>query len=110
MPVESASKLLRIHITGRDQYQGRPLYEAIVDKCRELHIAGATVFRGHEGFGDTAEIHRPHLLGDGLPIVIQIVDSAINLDRLLPAVEAMLDNGFIAISEVTAIRVQKAAL
>lgn len=110
MTGDSSSKLLQVHITGRDQHQGRPLHEAIVDRCRELHIAGATVFRGHEGFGDTAEIHRPHLLGDGLPIVIEIVDSAANIDRLLPAVEAMLDNGFIAISEVRAIRVQKAPI
>ena len=110
MTAGDSSKLLRVHITESDQHQGRPLYEAVVDKCRELRIAGATVFRGHEGFGETAELHRRHLLGDGLPIVIQIVDSAANIERVLPALEAMLGNGLIAISEVQAIRVQKAPL
>ena len=65
----------------------KPLYEAIVEKCRELKIAGATVYRGLEGYGDTAEIHRSHILTHDLPIVIQIVDSAENIQRLLPVVE-----------------------
>jgi uncharacterized protein len=101
------AKLLRLHITERDQHQGKPLYEAIVQKCRDLKIAGATVFRGLEGFGDTAEIHRSHLISHDLPIVIQVVDTEENIQRLLPAVEDMMDKGLIAISDVQTLRVQK---
>jgi len=101
------AKLLRLHFTERDRYRGKPLYEAIVEKCQELKIAGATVFRGLEGFGDTAEIHRSHLLTHDLPIVIQIVDSAENIARLLPAVEEMMDKGLIALSDVQVLRIQK---
>lgn len=103
------AKLLRLHFTEHDRYRGKPLYEAIVDKCRELKIAGATVFRGLEGYGDTAEIHRSHLLRRDLPIVVQVVDSAENIQRLLPVVEEMMDKGLIAISDVNIIRIQKSS-
>src|SRR5262252_6392879 len=89
MPPYQPAKLLRLHITERDRFQGKPLYEAIVEKCRELKIAGATVFRGLEGYGDTAEIHRRHLLVHDEPIVVLIVDSEENVQRLLPALEEM---------------------
>jgi PII-like signaling protein len=101
------TKLLRLHFTERDRHGGRLLYEAIIEKCRELKIAGATVFRGLEGYGDTAEIHRSHILTHDLPIVVQIVDSAENIERLLPVVEEMMDKGLIAISDVNAARIQK---
>jgi uncharacterized protein len=107
MTYDPHAKLLRIHITERDQRDGKPLYEAIVEKCRELQISGATVFRGQEGFGDTAEIHRSHLIGHELPIVIQVVDSAANIDRLIPALETMVESGLLAVSDVSARRVQR---
>ena len=102
------AKLLRLHFTERDRHHGKPLYEAIVEKCRELKIAGATVFRGLEGYGDTAEIHRSHILRNDLPIVVQIVDSPENIERLAPILEEMMDKGLIAISDVSTLRIQKA--
>ncbi len=107
MRTEGPAKLLRIHFSERDRYGGKPLYEAIVEKCRELKIAGATVFRGLEGYGEKAEIHKRHLIGHDLPIVVTIVDSKENIERLLPAVEEMMDTGMIAVSDVTARRIQK---
>ena len=101
------ARLLRIHISEGDRFQGKPLYEAIVAKCREMKIAGATVFRGLEGYGESAEMHRSHLARHDQPILISIVDSADNLSRLVPVVEAMMDTGLMAASEVTVVRVQK---
>jgi len=109
MPVERTAKLLRIHCSESDRYEGKPLYEAVVEKCRSLKIAGATVFRGLEGFGETAEIHRHHLLAHDRPIVITIVDSAESLERLIPAVEEMMGTGMMALSDVVAVRVRKSA-
>ena len=94
------ARLLRLHFSERDRYQGGPLYEAIVQRCRELHIAGATVFRGLEGYGETAGIDRR-------PIVVTIVDTAENIERLLPELEAMMDTGVIAASDVEAIRLEQ---
>ena len=105
-PAQTAS-LLRIHISETDQYQGKPLYEAIAGKCREMKIAGVTVLRGIEGYGETAEIHKAHIIHHDRPIVIMIVDTAEQLAPLISAVEEMMDTGLMAISEVQAIRVQK---
>lgn len=108
MQTYQPAKLLRLHFTERDRHAGKPLYEAIMDKCRELKIAGATVFRGLEGYGDDAEIHRSHVLRHDLPIVVQIVDSAENIARLVPIVEEMMDKGLIAVSDVSMLRISKA--
>jgi hypothetical protein len=101
------ARLLRIHISESDRYQGRPLYEAIVDKCREMKIAGATVLQGVEGYGETAEMHRARLMRHDRPILISIVDTAEHLTALIPVVEEMMDTGLIAVSDVKAIRVSR---
>ena len=109
MRQEYPAKLLRIHISEGDHFGGKPLYEAIVTRCREMKIAGATVFRGLEGYGVSAEMHRPHLARHDQPILISIVDTAENLARLTPVVEEMMDTGLMAISDVQAVRVRKEA-
>ncbi len=108
MPNYQPAKLLRLHFTERDRYGGKPLYEAIFDKCQEMGIAGATVYRGLEGYGDTAEIHRPHMIAHDLPILMHIIDSEENVGKLLPIVEEMMDKGLIATSDVTILRIQAA--
>jgi uncharacterized protein len=108
MRTTKKAKLLRLHFGESDQYDGKPLYEAIVHRCKELRIAGATVFRSLEGFGESAEIHRHHVIHKDQPVVVTIVDTAENLARLIPEVEAMMDTGLIATSDVDAIRIEKA--
>lgn len=107
MRTVNEAKLLRLHFGESDRYKGKPLYEAIVHRCKELKIAGATVFRGLEGYGETAEIHRHHLIKKDQPIVVTIVDTAENLERLIPEVEAMMNTGMIATSDVEYIRIEK---
>ena len=101
------AKLLRLHFGEDDRYNGKPLYEAIVNRCKELGIAGATVFRGLEGFGETAEIHHHHLIKNDQPIVVTIVDTPENLGRLIPELEDMMDTGMIATSDVDYMRIEK---
>lgn len=101
------ARLLRVHISESDRFEHKPLYEAIVAKCREMKIAGATVFLGLEGYGETGEMHRGGLLRHDRPIVISIVDSPENIDRLIPAIEQMMSTGILAQSDVKMIRVQK---
>ena len=104
--IEGEGKLLRIFMDESDKWNGQPLYDAIVQKCRELSIAGATVFRGLEGFGESAEIHKHHLITRDQPIVVTIVDSDDNIRRLLPVLEDMIDVGLIAISDVDVTRIR----
>ncbi len=106
LPAQPA-KLMRIHISESDRFGDKPLYEAIVAKCREMKIAGATVLRGLEGYGETAELHKSHVAHHNQPIVIAIVDSADKLAQLAPAVEAMMNTGLLAVSDVQMIRVEK---
>jgi uncharacterized protein len=101
------AEILRIHISESDRHQGKPLYEAIVARCRELKIAGATVFLGLEGYGETAEMHKAHLVRRDRPVIITVVDTRENVQRLIPVVSEMMDTGLLATSEVQMIRVEK---
>ena len=107
MRTSKKAQLLRLHFGESDLFNGKPLYEAIVHRCKELGIAGATVFRGLEGFGESAEIHRHHMIRKDQPIVVTIVDTAENLARLIPEVEEMMDTGLIATSDVDYVRIEK---
>jgi PII-like signaling protein len=102
------AKLLRLHFSERDKHHGKPLYEAIVKKCHELSVAGATVFRGLEGYGESAEIHRAHVIAHDQPIVVTIIDSEEKIQQILPILEEMMDTGLIAMSDVEVKRVTKA--
>ena len=78
MKLEGKAKMLRIHFGEDDRWHGKPLYEAIVEKCRELDIAGATDFRGIEGYGASTMIRRPHHLlsfSHDAPVMVSIVAS-----------------------------------
>ncbi len=105
MKLEGKAKMLRIHFGEDDKWNGKPLYQAIVEKCRELDIAGATVYRGLEGYGASTLIHRSHLLkSSDLPIVVSVVDTDENISKLLPALDQMVHDGLIAMSDVEVIK------
>ena len=98
--------LLRIFIGESDRYGHRPLYEAIVLKARELHLAGATVLRGPMGFGHSSRLHTAKILrlsGD-LPIVIEIVDSEEKIGGSCAALEPMIGSGLVTTEKVQVIQ------
>ncbi|HEV3305508.1 MAG TPA: DUF190 domain-containing protein [Candidatus Sulfotelmatobacter sp.] len=85
----------------------KPLHHAIIEKCRELDIAGATVFRGIEGYGASTLIHRSHLLSfsSDAPIMVSVIDSEDKVQELIPFLDQMVDEGgLIAMSEVEVIK------
>jgi PII-like signaling protein len=105
MKLEGKAKILRIHFGEDDKWQDKPLYEAIVIKCRELDIAGASVFRGIEGYGASTLIHKRHLLwSSDRPIMVSVIDTEEKIKNLLPALDEMVGEGLIAMSEVEVIR------
>jgi uncharacterized protein len=105
MKLEGKALMLRIHFGEDDKWHNKPLYQAIVEKCRELDIAGATVFRGIEGYGASTLIHRSHLLwSSDRPIMVSVVDTETNINKLLPALDGMVSEGLIAMSEVEVIK------
>jgi PII-like signaling protein len=105
MKIPTDGCLLRIFIGESDQHHGRPLYEAIVMKARELHLAGATVLRGPMGFGARSRLHTAKILrlSEDLPIVIEIVDSREKIDTLLPYIDDMVREGLVTLERVQVI-------
>jgi PII-like signaling protein len=97
--------LLRIFVGESDKWQNRPLYEAIVIKARELHLAGATVLRASMGFGATSRMHTAKILrlSMDLPIVIEIVDSEEKVNGFLPALDEMMGGGLVTLEKVKVI-------
>lgn len=102
MELEGRALLARIYIGESDRWEGKPLYQAIVERLRELHIAGATVLRGIEGFGAHAHLHTTRLLrlSEDLPILIEVVDSEERLQAVLPELDRMVDDGLITLERV----------
>ena len=106
MKEQFQARMLRIHFGEDDKWQGKPLHEAIFAKCRELGIAGATVYRGIEGYGTSTRIHRAGhwALSKDAPIVLNIIDTEEQIAKLLPHLDAMVNEGLIAMSGVDVIR------
>jgi PII-like signaling protein len=98
--------LLRIFIGESDRYEGHPLYEAIVLKAREVHMAGATVLRGPMSFGRSSRLHSAKILrlSDDLPIVVEIVDSQQQIEQFLPILEPMIGSGLVTVEKVQVVR------
>lgn len=98
--------LLRIFIGESDEYKGRPLHEAIVLKAREMGLAGATVLRGPIGFGRSSRLHTAKILrlSEDLPVVIEMVDSEEQIQRLIAATEAMLGSSLVTTEKVSVVR------
>jgi PII-like signaling protein len=102
--LEGKAKMLRIHFGEDDKFAGKPLYQAIVEKCRELNLAGATVYRGVEGYGASTLIRKEHLFSSDAPIMVAVIDTEENIGRLLPFLDQVVAEGLIAISDVNVIR------
>ena len=97
--------LLRIFIGESDRWKHQPLYEAIVLKAREMHLAGATVLRGPMGFGKSSRLHTAKILrlSMDLPLVIEIVDSDEKIQSFLPALDEMMKGGLVTLEKVRVI-------
>ncbi len=92
---------MRVFIGEGDKWHGQPLYEAIVLKARELHLAGATVLRGPMGFGAHSRLHTAKVLrlSEDLPMVIEIVDSREKIDELLAHIDEMVNEGLVTLEK-----------
>lgn len=105
MHLPEEAVLLRIFIGEADRWEHRPLYEAIVIKAREMHLAGATVLRGPMGFGKSSHLHTAKILrlSMDLPLVIEIVDSEEKINAFLPVLEQMMGGGLVTLEKAKVI-------
>jgi hypothetical protein len=106
MTLPGEGLLLRIFIGETDSYKGKALYEQIVLKARELNLAGATVIRGIMGFGADSRIHTAKLLrlSEDLPVVIELVDTEENLNKILPFLDETVKEGLVTMEKVRIIK------
>jgi PII-like signaling protein len=104
--IPNQAQLLRIFIGEDDRDDGRPLYESIVLKAREMQIAGATVLRGAMGFGHSSRLHTTKILrlSEDLPLVIEIVDSEEKISSFLPVLDAIMTSGLITLEKVQVVQ------
>jgi uncharacterized protein len=105
MNLPHEATLLRIFIGESDRWHHQPLYEAIVLKARELHLAGATVLRGPMGFGKSSRLHTAKILrlSMDLPMVIEVVDAEEKIQSFLPLLDEMLKGGLVTMEKVRVI-------
>jgi PII-like signaling protein len=105
MQIPNDAVLLRIFIGESDRFEHKPLYEAIVLKARELHLAGATVLRGPMGFGKNSRMHTAKILrlSMDLPLIIEIVDGEEQINAFLPVLEPMIGGGLVTLEKVKVI-------
>jgi uncharacterized protein len=106
MNIPEEATLLRVFLGESDRHEGRPLYEAIVLKARELHLAGATVLRGVMGFGRSSRLHTAKVLrlSEDLPIVVEIADSEEKIQTLLPWLEQSVTGGMVTLERARVLR------
>jgi uncharacterized protein len=106
MQVPQTATLLRIFLGQDDRHEHQPLYEAIVMKAREHHLAGATVLRGPMGYGHSSRIHTTKVLrlSQDLPVVVEIVDSEEKIAAFLPVLEGMMKAGLVTLEKVQVLR------
>ncbi len=106
MQVPKQAVQLRIFLGEDDRVGGRPLYEALVLKAREMHLAGATVIRGPMGFGHASRLHTAKILrlSEDLPVIIEIVDAEESINAFLEAIEPMMTGGLITLERVQVLR------
>jgi uncharacterized protein len=102
MQIPRDAVLLRIFIGEDDKFRHLPLYEAIVLKAREMHLGGATVLRGHVGFGHSSRIHTTKILrlSQDLPVIVEIVDSQDKINTFLPVLDEMMGSGLVTLEKV----------
>src|SRR4051812_16948672 len=111
MRVEVSAKCVTVFVNSTDQWHGRPLYSAIVHVCQQKGLAGASVTRCVEGYGARRQLHTARLLelSEDLPVRIEVVDLPDRVEPLLAALEEMVREGLVVVSDVHVIRYQPEA-
>jgi hypothetical protein len=106
MKLPEQALMLKVFIGENDHYRGKPLYEQIVMQARQLNMAGATVTRGILGFGADSRIHSSKILtlSEDLPLIIEIVDTEVNINKLLPFIDETVEEGLVTLENVQVIK------
>jgi len=102
MKISEEGQLLRIFIGESDKWEGKPLYEVLIFKAREIGLAGATMLRGLMGYGAASRVHTAKILrlSEDLPVIVEIVDSPQKIASFLPTIDEMVQEGLVTLERV----------
>lgn len=102
---EGERTLMRIHIGERDKWEGKPLYEALLEMFRRESFSGATVLRGVAGYGSSSRVHTEKILrlSQDLPIVVEVVEYSERIEQILPRLDEMVGGGLVTLEKVRVI-------
>jgi PII-like signaling protein len=106
MKLEGKAKMLRVIVSEDDKWEGEPLYEAIIKRFIMMDIAGATVYKAIAGYGPHRRFHKKKTLTSTgeLPMLITVVDSEENINKILPILDDMVKEGIVILSDVNVIK------
>jgi hypothetical protein len=104
--IPDEARLLRLYINGSDRWRGRPLYRAVVETARALHVAGASVFLVDQSYGAQGRLRdaRSEYLSVDIPVVVEFVDAPATIDALLEQLRPMIADGFATVEPVRVVR------
>jgi uncharacterized protein len=102
MKISEEGQLLRVFVGESDKWEGKPLYEALVLKAREMGLAGATMLRGLMGYGAASRVHTAKILrlSEDLPVIVEVVDSQEKIASFLPVIDEMIQEGLVTLERV----------
>jgi len=106
MKLNGKCKIMKIYISENTKYHGHSLYHALVLKLKEIGMAGVTVTRGIEGFGQDKSLHTTSILdlSLSLPIIVEVIDIPERIEKAIPIVEQMVNEGLIMVTDVNVIK------
>jgi Uncharacterized conserved protein len=109
MKLDGACKILKIYISEDSKYKGHNLYHALVLKLKEIGMAGVTVTRGIEGFGQEKRLHTARILDLtlNLPIIVEAIDVTERIEKAIPIVKEMVNEGIVIVTDVDVIKYGK---
>jgi PII-like signaling protein len=101
--VEGKAKLLRIYIDEKDKWQGRALYQALIEALQANDIAGATVYKAIIGYGSGKHVHQHHTFSEGASLMLSVIDVEERIRQFMPILDRMMPNGLVVLSDVDVI-------
>lgn len=106
MALSGNFKILKIYVSEDSRYKGHNLYHALVIKLKEIGMAGVTVTRGLESYGKSKAIHNMKILdlSSSLPIIIEVIDEALKIEKAIPIVKEMVNEGLVITSDVNVVK------